>query len=269
MKIVQLTDPHLVPTGTLLRGIDPEARLRACLTEIEAHHLDAAALVVSGDVTDLADRLSYELFRDILSEFVLPPLHVTVGNHDRRSMFAEVFPEHLAADGYAHSRFRLRDHVGLLLDTWTMGTHGGAFDTVRLEWIRTQLAEGSEPILMFMHHAPIRVGLKRLDRIALQGEDEFWDVIAPFKSRIRHMFFGHMHRNVAGSWRGIPFTVAAGLTHQVMLDFQTDIVRHIEVEPYFSIILVNDRDIVVHPHAIRDARIIDIVPDTTAPPYRL
>ncbi|WP_456813957.1 hypothetical protein [Bradyrhizobium sp. USDA 4529] len=129
-----------------------------------------------------------------------------------------------------------------------MGTHGGAFDTVRLEWMGTQLAESNEPVLMFMHHAPIRVGLKWLDRIALQGEDEFWGVIAPFKLRIRHMFFGHMRRNGAGSWGGIPFTVAVGLIHQVMLDFQTDIVRHIEVEPYVSIIPVNDRDVVVHPH---------------------
>ncbi|WP_375779158.1 metallophosphoesterase [Bradyrhizobium sp. ma5] len=265
MKIIQLTDPHLVPKGTLLRGIDPEARLRACLAEIEVHHFDAAALVISGDVTDLADRASYELFRDVVAEFALPPLHITVGNHDRRSVFAAVFPEHLASDGYAHRRFDLGDHVGLLLDTLTSGTHSGAFDRLRLEWLRAQLADGHHPVLIFMHHAPVRVGLKRLDHIALQGEDEFWHVIAPFKSRIRHMFFGHMHRNVAGSWRGIPFTVAAGLTHQVMLDFQTDIVRHIEVEPYFSVILVNGRDVVVHPHAIRDARIIDIIPDTTRP----
>ncbi|MBR1164612.1 phosphodiesterase [Bradyrhizobium elkanii] len=269
MKIVQLTDPHLVPRGTLLRGIDPEARLRACLAEIEAHHRDAAALVVSGDVTDLADRPSYQLFRDILAEFSLPPLHITVGNHDRRSVFGAVFPDHLAPDGYAHSRFDLGEHVGLLLDTWTKGTHAGSFDRLRLDWLGAQLAEGHKPVLMFMHHAPVKVGLKRLDQIALKGEEEFWDVIAPFRSRIRHLFFGHMHRNVAGSWRGIPFTVAAGLTHQVMLDFQTEIVRHIEVEPYFSIILVNDRDIVVHPHAIRDVRIIDIIPDTTAPAYTL
>ncbi|MEY9882584.1 phosphodiesterase [Bradyrhizobium sp. 521_C7_N1_3] len=265
MKIIQLTDPHLVPSGSLLRGIDPQARLRACLSEIEVYHSDAAALVISGDVTDRADRASYELFRDVVAEFCLPPLHITVGNHDHRSVFGAIFPEHLAADGYAHSRFDLQDHVGLLLDTWAVGTHGGAFDAVRLEWLRTQLTESHKPVLMFMHHAPVKVGLKRLDQIALQGEEELWDVIAPFSSRIRHMFFGHMHRNVAGSWRGIPFTVAAGLTHQVMLDFQTDIVRHIEVEPYFSIILVSGRDVVVHPHAIRDAKIIDIIPDTTLP----
>ncbi|WP_194456292.1 metallophosphoesterase [Bradyrhizobium sp. CCBAU 53421] len=265
MKIIQLTDPHLVPNGSLLRGIDPQARLRACLAEIEAHHLDAQALVVSGDVTDLADRASYELFRDVVDEFSLPPLYVTVGNHDRRSVFGAVFPQHLAPDGYAHKRFDLGDHVGLLLDTWTMGTHAGAFDRVRLDWLSARLAEGHQPVLMFMHHAPVRVGLKRLDHIALQNEDEFWEAIAPFKSRIRHMFFGHMHRNVAGSWRGVPFTVAAGLTHQVMLDFQTEIVRHVEVEPYFSVILVNSRDVVVHPHAIRDAKIIDIAPDATRP----
>ncbi|NTE65092.1 phosphodiesterase [Agrobacterium tumefaciens] len=266
MKIVQLTDPHLVPKGEQLKGIDPEARLRACLSDIAKYHSDAVALVVSGDIADLADRPSYELFRDVISGFALPRLHMTVGNHDRRSTFGEVFPKHLAADGYAHSRFDLDDHIGLLLDTWTSGTHAGALDGTRLDWLRSQLADGDRPILMFMHHAPVRVGLKRLDHIALQHEDELWEAIAPFKSRIRHMFFGHMHRNVAGSWRGIPFTVAAGLTHQVMLDFETELVRHVEVEPAYTVILVNERDVVVHPHSIRDNRVIDIAPNTAPLP---
>ncbi|SJM32505.1 hypothetical protein [Mesorhizobium delmotii] len=63
--------------------------------DIVAHHFDAVALVISGDIADLADRDSYELFRDILAEFMLPPLPINVGNRDRRCVPGEVFPGRL------------------------------------------------------------------------------------------------------------------------------------------------------------------------------
>ena len=252
MKIIQLTDTHLVTPGEALRGLDPERHLRACLAQIEAKHGDARALVVTGDIADRAEPAAYELFRDILAAYRLPPIHLTVGNHDRRSAFGQTFPQMLDCHGHAQQRFDLGDHAGILLDTGTIGTHGGALDPVRLDWLDAQLREDGRPVLMFMHHAPFKVGLKRLDQITLANEDEFWRVIEPFRDRIRHLFFGHMHRNIAGSWRGIPFTVAAGTTHHGLLDFEADLPRHAIVEPGYTVILVRDGTVIVHPHSTRE-----------------
>ena len=41
MKLIHITDLHLMPPGELLWGLDPFARLDAALTDIAAHHADA------------------------------------------------------------------------------------------------------------------------------------------------------------------------------------------------------------------------------------
>jgi 3',5'-cyclic AMP phosphodiesterase CpdA len=263
MKILQLTDIHLLPAGEKLRDIDPAARLRACLSDISAKHNDAAALIVTGDVVDRAEVATYEFLKDILSEYPLPPVHITIGNHDRRSVFAQVFPEMVDDKGYAQQRIDLGDHVGLVLDTFALGTHGGELDDDRLAWLDSQLRAQQQPIFIFMHHAPFKIGLKRPDQITLQNEDEFWHAIEPFRDRIKHLFFGHMHRSISGVWRGIPFTVAASLGHQTMLDFETAMIRIQTVEPGYSVILVADGNVIVHPHTLRDLPVIEMTPGTT------
>lgn len=36
---------------------------------------------------------------------------------------------------------------------------------------------------------------------------------------VRHIFAGHAHRPIAGSWRGIPISVLRGTNHQSALEF--------------------------------------------------
>ena len=36
------------------------------------------------------------------------------------------------------------------------------------------------------------------------------------------IFMSHLHRPIAGSWRGIPFHIQRALTHQVTFDFDAE-----------------------------------------------
>ena len=47
-KLIHVTDPHIVPPGDLLYGIDPGQRLRAVLIHIGATHGDAKAILMTG-----------------------------------------------------------------------------------------------------------------------------------------------------------------------------------------------------------------------------
>ena len=38
MKLIQVSDLHFVPPGTLLLGLDPRARLAAAIADINRHH---------------------------------------------------------------------------------------------------------------------------------------------------------------------------------------------------------------------------------------
>lgn len=69
-----------------------------------------------------------------------------------------------------------------------------------------------------MHHPPFDIGIPSLDRIKLDGTEAFAAVLCE-SADIRHLFLGHVHRPVSGSWRGIPFSALPGTNHQIAADF--------------------------------------------------
>ena len=55
MKIIQVTDTHLMPRGTELNGLNPNERLESCIASITEHHSDAEFCIITGDLTDRGD----------------------------------------------------------------------------------------------------------------------------------------------------------------------------------------------------------------------
>ena len=112
----------------------------------------------------------------------------------------------------------------VFLDTLDETSHAGEMCAKRFDWLATTLAAApaDQPFVFFMHHPPFPVGVHAMDEIALKQSAEFTEVIAPYRSRIRHLFFGHVHRPIFGSWGRIPFSTLRGTNHQVRLDFSAE-----------------------------------------------
>ena len=256
MKIIQVSDTHFAPPGERIHGLDPRARLDTCIAEINALHADAAFCILTGDLCDAGKRAAYENLRDCLSHLVLP-YHLLIGNHDTRETFAEVFPETPRdADGFVQSVLDTEAGRMLLLDTVEPGIHAGAYCATRARWLADALdAAGDRPVYIFMHHPPFEIGIPCLDRIRLRNATYFADAVAG-RGTIRHIFFGHVHRPVSGSWRGIPFSALRSTNHQVPLEFLTDIpaddtripVPKSDEPPTYAVILIDPDKTVVHLH---------------------
>lgn len=273
MKFIHLTDPHLVVPGASLYGLDPEARLNAAIADINAHHADAALCVVTGDLTHWGEGEAYALFRNSMARLAMP--HVAmVGNHDRREAALAALPS-APQDGNGFVQGFRDTPAGrmIFLDTLNEATHAGELCGRRLAWLADTLESTgqNQPVLLFMHHPPFEMGLKTMDRIALVEIEPFWAVIRPHAARIRHLFFGHVHRPVSGSWRGIPFSTLRGTNHQVVLDL-TDHNRHLASHepPAYAVVLVEKDQIVVHTHDFLDAspRFLFAHPDLDARTYQ-
>ena len=89
MKIIQITDTHLMPRGTELHGLNPCERLEACIASIKEFHADAELCIITGDLTDCGDREAYRDFRKILPKLLMllwafPP-RGRGGNADRNA----------------------------------------------------------------------------------------------------------------------------------------------------------------------------------------
>lgn len=254
MKIIQITDTHLVPPGQRLHGLDPQARLQACIADIRAHHGDAALCIHTGDLAHKGEIASYRLLRECLSDFPMP-IHFMVGNHDDRDNLREVFPE-VATDACGFVQTVLDVPAGrlILLDTMEQHEKHGSFCDRRAAWLTAQLqaCEGG-PAYLFMHHPPFEIGIPSVDRIRLiPGADLFAETVAPF-ANIRHIFLGHVHRPLAGSWHTIPISMFRGTNHQVAFDLKQELPMPRSHEPpAYGVIFLNSDSVLVHFHDFLD-----------------
>lgn len=253
MKFIHLTDTHVIGEG-LLYGQDPAARLRAAVASINAEHGDANFVVLTGDMTHWGDAAAYARFSREIKKLDIP-LHLMVGNHDDTAAFGAAFPETPRdEDGFVQCGFDTRFGRFLLLDTKDPESHAGAYCPARQAWLDRELDQTDGPIVLFMHHPPFKTGIASMDRIMLQDAAAFYDVIAPHRAHIRHLFFGHVHRAIFGNWRGISFSCMRGLNHQVALELEgaADRIAASFEPPAYGVVTLDDDQVTVHLHDFAD-----------------
>jgi 3',5'-cyclic AMP phosphodiesterase CpdA len=258
MKLIQVSDLHFVPPGTLLFGLDPRARLAAAIADINRHHGDAELCLFTGDLADCGMPAAYDALRETLAALSIP-YRLILGNHDDRDNFLRAFPE-APRDEHGFVQTVVTSGVGdmILLDTHEPGQASGSFCAKRQAWLKARLAEAAgRPVILFMHHPPLDIGIPAMDLIGLVDKQGFAEAVSGAGAGaggIRNIFFGHVHRPVSGSWRGIPYTSLRSLVHQVPFDLVTESpVPYDHAPPAYNVIFLNGEDTVVHHHEFLDA----------------
>lgn len=255
---IHITDLHILSAGETNYGLDPAERLRMAVESIAERHgpespAPAEFVIVTGDLTHHGQPAAYQQLREILEGLPMP-FHLMLGNHDERDHFRAAFPEQGADEnGFVQQVLETEAGLFLLLDTKTEGTHAGALCEKRLGWLAARLAESEGPVFLFLHHPPMPVGITRMDRIQMAHAAELAAVLAPHQARIRHMFHGHLHRPLAGSWQGIPFSSIRGTAHQVALDLsERETVPGSHEPAAYALVRVSEDAVIVHSHDYLD-----------------
>ncbi len=247
MKLIHLTDLHLVSPGELLWGLDPFARLDAALTDIAAHHGDADLCIITGDLTERGEVAAYEALKDRLKRFPIAT-HLLLGNHDDRANFLRVFG---GADASGHvQKTVVKDGAHLLtLDTLKgPPSSAGLYDAPRRKWLKTELAKAAgAPVYLFMHHPPFDIGHALMDQIKLDDAEAFAALLDGHD--VRHIFFGHAHRSISGVWRGIGFSALPGVNHQLPLVMGSVDTIYSDEPPMYAAMTICDGMTIVHSDA--------------------
>ena len=198
MRIVQLSDPHLVASPSGLVRQRPALRHWQKGLE-EAMHHQPDLLLISGDCCHDESWNGYAVLRDSLT--ALPAgtsVAIVPGNHDH--------PQRLrAALGRSASIGPAALNLGpwdvVLLSSHTSGRTDGILGTKQLRWLSAVLQaaeEAKRPVLIGMHHPPVQVGQPAWDRIGLRDAEALHQILHPIKN-LRAVVVGHLHQHWQGS----------------------------------------------------------------------
>ena len=245
LKIIWMSDPHFTANGDVL-GHDPKIRLDAAINHINAHHSDADLCVVSGDMVNRGTQTDYGSLSRHLSA-LRPPMLPMVGNHDDRALLRETLP----LPGSCMSRFvqysvSKPGAVIACLDTQKTGSDAGEFCDERAAWLENILENaGDTPVYLFLHHPPHALGLPMQDTENMENGDAFLDLISQYEC-VKYLFFGHVHRPISGTVRGLPFSTMRSILYQAPAPrpaWNWDTFKPSEEPPSIGVITISDASV--------------------------
>ena len=246
LKLVVLSDLHIVPMGETSLGLDTTARLRAGIAAINARHADADLVVIAGDLADEGDTASYLRLAATLPDLT-PPLAMTIGNHDDRAAYLAVFgTDQAGPTGFVDMVRDIKGYRIILLDSAIVpGRHDGRLEPEQLDWLAACLAEAKDrPVIVVLHHHanPLRTAV---DEIILQNGAELVAVLREHPD-VRQVIAGHVHYTSTAIWHGLPFTTLAGGHYSVTIPLDGSEPERLSGPGQMAVVLGDQDQTLVH-----------------------
>lgn len=220
MILAHLSDLHVRPVGVpAYRVAETNKLLARAVDALLALEPRPDAVVITGDLTDCGLVEEYEVLAAQLARLPMP-VHLVLGNHDRRETFREVFGvAEGAAEGFSGFDVAVAGVRLLGIDTVVPGASFGALCEARLADLEARLAARPDvPTLIAMHHPPAACGIGHMDRIGLiEGAGRFAEIVARHPA-VERVLAGHHHRPIQSRFAGTILQVAPSVAHQVVFD---------------------------------------------------
>jgi Icc protein len=214
VRLTHFTDPHLyADEHESLRGVATLPALSAALGHARAREWPPDAVLVTGDLVQ-DDPGGYAHFRRLFGTLNVPVLCVP-GNHDEpQAMRRELGGRPFVLDGFVDlGRWRI-----VLLDSCIPGAASGALSADTLAMLQQALATaGTRHCLVCLHHHPVPMASRWLDRVGLANSAEFLHIIDAHRN-VRAIVWGLVHQSFDGLRKGVrllatPSTCAQFLPH--------------------------------------------------------
>lgn len=249
MKVVILSDMHLVAPGETSKSLDTGERLRRAITDVNTHHADAAFCVLMGDLADHGQREAYLWLRQLLEQLTVP-WRLMIGNHDDRERFLGVFDDAPVDDsGFVQSVLDTSHGRLIFLDSVETGADDGVLCEQRLRWLRARLAEAeAQPVYVFLHHPPCDIGMP-VDQLKLRNPEALLETLR-LHPEVRGLFAGHTHHPTSVVWHCYPCYVV-GATHyytRLHLTGTPGVGARCYGPAYYTVALIDADHLAVHQH---------------------
>ncbi|MFF7292238.1 phosphodiesterase [Microbacterium sp. NPDC008134] len=254
--VIHVSDPHFLAGGARLGGrFDVDDTFARTLEAIRAVHPAPAAIVLTGDLTDLGEPDAYRRLRAVV-EPVAEELGTRViwvaGNHDERPALRAGLLDAPATEEPVTGVWEIDGLRIIALDTSVPGWHHGDLDDDQLVWLAGVL-ESPAPhgTLLAMHHPPLPSHLPLFDILELRNQEKLEAVI---RGRdVRGILAGHLHYSSTGVFAGVPVSVASATCYTMNVARPAAEVNGMDAAQAFNLV-----------HVYPDTITHTVVPVTTA-----
>ncbi len=258
MKIIHLTDTHIIGNKDSSFAIKTDYRFEMALESIKKNHSDASFVVITGDLASNGKLESYMKLKKLMDDFTIP-IFLVLGNHDKKKVFNKVF-DLCEDDEFVQYVKKFEDNVFLFLDTVVPKYEYGKLCKKRLIWLEEQLKKfKNRNVYFFMHHFPLNSQLPWMEENAcFTNKKDFWDIVLKY-SNVKHIFTGHLHRIVNANFRGVGVSCTRSTSFQVAYtpNDEDDYITYKE-NPTYCIVSIDEESIVIHNHEFMNMELIYI-----------
>ena len=215
--IAHISDTHFLGgTRPLYGAVDTDRNLATALAQLERSGASPEAIVITGDLADLAEPDAYERLKaqfEPAAARLGAQIIWVMGNHDERPPFSAAFFGEESTEPLDRVY-----HVGglriIALDSTVPGYHHGELSDAQLDWLRAELATpADEGTLVALHHPPLPSPIEIMSIIELQEQSRLADVLRG--SDVRAILAGHLHYSTTGTFAGIPVSVASATCYTI------------------------------------------------------
>jgi 3',5'-cyclic AMP phosphodiesterase CpdA len=214
MRFAHLSDLHLGQTS--VAGVRDDA---ASIVEQMVHNVCQISevldfVIVSGDMTEDAEMVSFQQFEDMFTTIGLP-VYMVPGNHDGPAGYYRCIEQSktLSTWDITNRIVEMQDLRLLGIDTCIEGETTGRIEAKAMTLIENEVARrGAPPLIIVMHHPPITPGLRDFDVVArLDGAAELHDILQRADAD-QFILSGHVHRPYQACMDGTTCFVAGSPT---------------------------------------------------------
>ncbi|MEO1442740.1 MAG: metallophosphoesterase, partial [Chloroflexota bacterium] len=139
------------------------------------------------------------------------PIHFLPGNHDDSEAVQRVLGE-IDVPGATYERIIPHERVKIVC----LDTSQDELSAQQLAWFREQVndPQDSRPLIVALHHNPVPLGSSFADRVMLKQHDTFRDILRQHRTRLKGVFYGHLHTALTTVNDGVAYYCCPGTWQQ-------------------------------------------------------
>ena len=221
MIIAQISDSHIAAGVKKTFDVAPMAEnLLRCVSHINALKPTPDLVLVTGDITNDGTLAGAQRATIILGQ-LKAPYYIVPGNHDDREVLNFVFGNRACpknADGFIQYEIDGYDLRLIGMDSISLMAPGGEICSKRLAWLEKRLSQSDErPVVIFMHHPPVKFAVPETDIDGFIGVNEFWGLLEKHR-RLERILCGHIHLPTFISWKNCVISTAPSIGMRLTID---------------------------------------------------